>query len=486
MLQAGTSRKNINLAQAAKAHEQTKNDRKTQGVYYTPPWLADYTVSKTLVKELANVADPACGCGAFIESLRRYDADIHIVGADYDSKACGITKQYFKEDSNITIRHENTLAGTEKNLYDAIVTNPPWGQKSSTFSKHTKQVLRERYRAAKGQFDLFSVFVERCLELLKPEGRFGFVLPEIFLLKNYPTLRKQLLKETTVDEIAHVGMAFQGVTMEAVVITGTNTPPKTDAQVIIRKGLRETSQGTTHTLPQSTFLTQPRFQFNTSLTRDTAKLISEFEDRPRLERIFNIHEGVHSGNVRQKLFRQTKPSMETAKVLVSGNELSPFQLNWKGTYIDLRPDLIRRDRQEYATIGASHRYTQPKLLVRRTGDRIQCALDMNNFYCSNNFFLLVPKEKMSLSVLMSYASLLNSPFYTWFFRTLFPQKGRAFAELKIHQLKQFPAFFDDTGLPTPQEAPFNRAQVLQCLKLPPEMCQRLPEFSSFPSGKAAP
>ena len=38
----------------------------------------------------------------------------------------------------------------------------------------------------------------------------------------------------------------------------------------------------------------------------------------------------------------------------------------------------------------------------------------------------------------AYVAVLNSAFFTWYFRTVVPRKGRLFAELKINHLVDFP------------------------------------------------
>jgi hypothetical protein len=77
------------------------------------------------------------------------------------------------------------------------------------------------------------------------------------------------------------------------------------------------------------------------------------------------------------------------------------------------------------------------LLVRRTGDSVTAAVDEAGRYASNNFFLLVPTRACHLS-LDGLCALLNSRFMTWLFRTIEPREGRAFAELKVKHLVEFP------------------------------------------------
>jgi hypothetical protein len=53
-------------------------------------------------------------------------------------------------------------------------------------------------------------------------------------------------------------------------------------------------------------------------------------------------------------------------------------------------------------------------------------------------FVVLPRRALSHDELFAHVGLLNSAFMTWYFRTIVPRVGRAFAELKIQHLAQFP------------------------------------------------
>jgi hypothetical protein len=101
---------------------------------------------------------------------------------------------------------------------------------------------------------------------------------------------------------------------------------------------------------------------------------------------------------------------------------------------------VRKTRARYANAGKPQWHENPKVLVRRTGDYVLAAVDQRAFYCSNNFFLIVPKADCSLS-LDGLCAVLNSDVVTWYFRTIEPRQGRVFAELKIKHLNVFPLPF---------------------------------------------
>ena len=72
--------------------------------------------------------------------------------------------------------------------FDCIVGNPPY-VKLQNFKRYSPQVaayLPSRFKAAStGNFDLYLPFIERGVELLKPDGMLGFIAPNVWLFNEY-------------------------------------------------------------------------------------------------------------------------------------------------------------------------------------------------------------------------------------------------------------------------------------------------------------
>jgi hypothetical protein len=86
--------------------------------------------------------------------------------------------------------------------FSFIVGNPPYVSATRIRSEY-KEVLRDQFATATGRLDLYTVFMERAVGLLRPNGRLAFITPDKFLVSQTARpLRTFLLQQTSVRTIA--------------------------------------------------------------------------------------------------------------------------------------------------------------------------------------------------------------------------------------------------------------------------------------------
>lgn len=92
--------------------------------------------------------------------------------------------------------------------FDAVIGNPPWDVLRGTSAGHLTRFSREsgtyRYQSA-GHANLYQLFAERSLAILRPGGRLGLVLPSGMATDHgCARLRTHLLDATSVDSLTFV------------------------------------------------------------------------------------------------------------------------------------------------------------------------------------------------------------------------------------------------------------------------------------------
>lgn len=100
-----------------------------------------------------------------------------------------------------------------KGGFDVVISNPPYVRIQS-LPRDEADYYREQYLSAFGSFDIYVLFLEQGIRLLKPNGRLGFITSGKFLKADYGKKIQQLLrKECTVETI--VDLSVQKVFAEA-------------------------------------------------------------------------------------------------------------------------------------------------------------------------------------------------------------------------------------------------------------------------------
>ncbi len=185
------------------------------GQFFTPPNIVKFMVSYLDPNIEAKIIDPACGHGGFLLEAKEYlwskiDSEenkvkiiSNLYGIDKDlflSKICklyleilsGGKSNIFCEDSLDILSYRSEVKSLVKNdSFDYIFTNPPFGVKIPI---NSREVLKnyelghvwknvndnhwemQKYLVKRQPPQI--LFIERCVQLLKENGKMGIVLPE--------------------------------------------------------------------------------------------------------------------------------------------------------------------------------------------------------------------------------------------------------------------------------------------------------------------
>lgn len=208
----------------------SKTAKGSKGQFFTPRHVVDFCVRILSPRSNETILDPACGSGAFLLHAFKYihsTTDIiqteNFWGFDYDDKAVRIARtllylggirnpNIFKVNSLLlpnlqekvlfnsigegitTIEDHLRLSRMEK-LFDIIITNPPFA------GEITENEILKSYETSlnRTRIERDTLFIERCVKLLKPGGRMAIVLPNNkFGGKDLVELRKWLLKHARI------------------------------------------------------------------------------------------------------------------------------------------------------------------------------------------------------------------------------------------------------------------------------------------------
>lgn len=179
-----------------------------EGQFFTPRNVVEMMIEILSPKLGDRIIDPACGSGGFLAHSARFMLknrinDYQIIGIDKDSFLAKIARTYLSllDPGKNKVYCENSLENplswgsqSQEDLtlesFDIVLTNPPFGAKIPVTGREIlcQYQLASRWNLNDGIWEISKelfdkqppqiIFIERCLQLLKPGGKMAIVLPE--------------------------------------------------------------------------------------------------------------------------------------------------------------------------------------------------------------------------------------------------------------------------------------------------------------------
>lgn len=211
--------------------EKNAQDTKSgAGQYFTPRPLIQAIVDCIAPKPGETISDPACGTGGFL--LAAHDYVVHQNHHMTKEERKALKEETFKgwelvqstarlcamnlmlhgiggTDSDLPLAVADSLAADPGDRFDIILTNPPFGKKSSTtivgedgkVAKEKETVERDDFWATTSNKQLN--FMQHVKTLLKQHGRAAVVVPDNVLFEGGAgeTIRRKLLHECNVHTL---------------------------------------------------------------------------------------------------------------------------------------------------------------------------------------------------------------------------------------------------------------------------------------------
>jgi hypothetical protein len=193
------------------------------------------------------VLEPACGDGAFVEALRGTGLELDISCLDKNPAALDLVRSKYGNSVKTlcvdTILDQLTgpfgkLASSHlPQKYDRIIGNPPYG---GWIDYETRAALKKLFPGYHVR-ETYTLFLLRCLELLKAGGILSFIIPDTLLtVGSHRKLRELLLRRTEIIEILTlpsklfpgVAFAYSGLCIITVRVPEKGPNPQHNIQLV--------------------------------------------------------------------------------------------------------------------------------------------------------------------------------------------------------------------------------------------------------------
>lgn len=133
-----------------------------------------------------------------------------------------------------------------KGGFDVVIGNPPYVQ-SHSMSQETKDYIYRHYVSSEYQINLYTVFVEKIINIMKVSARYGVIIPNYWISTKFDEkFRRLVFFENNCDQILNTYEVFEDVTVDTVIMTGQknvlNEFPKSTELASIANNLKTHNQ----------------------------------------------------------------------------------------------------------------------------------------------------------------------------------------------------------------------------------------------------
>jgi len=470
----------------------SKYDRKSIGLFYTPHIIVeyileniDYTENEEIIGK--TVIDPSCGSGGFLAEvaqrlirkctrLNLSSSEIietvvsSIFGLDIDPFACfiaetnillqllpfikdllkekrgrflipkiniyqtnSIQKNNLKEMGTIQYNIKNRIENF-KDGFDYVIGNPPYIE-SKRMDSHTKKLCKMNFPSvAKGGFDIYICFIKLGIDLLKKNGKFGYIIPNKFMAAKYATsLRKLLLSKYTIKQIVDVSYlpVFKDAMVYPIILILQKKEQLEDEKIILIPEIKNLSRlNSTNKIfiPKSLYnLTQDNIFFFLPRDIDERNVLYTIINKSsyKLGELIEIRWSIsfHRKGLRQKFIFKNPIGKNPQKILggksFGGNsEVQRYSLNWAGYWIDYNEEKAKQMKNPFPNLSL---FKGKKIIICQYSKRMRCTIDNENYVCKDIFFVAKLKEKAKIFGISEelIVSFLNSKLFSYFYSNIF-------------------------------------------------------------------
>ena len=436
-------------------------ERKKRGHFSTPRLLVEkildacgYTPENDLTQ--VRVLDPACGSGNFlIEAARRLQAfsiraglspkgcaslfKRNLWGIDQDPISCFLAEMHLQ-----TIIHSSTsrtVPFTSLHIHQADSLVLPWEPGVDLFIANPPYLAAKnndlsgyQFAQQRGQADSYLLFLNLALQVVRPGGWIGLVLPDPLLARaNAARERARLLEETTLYHLWHFSDVF-AAEVGAVVIIARKSLPKSMHYITCKRGRWHSTVDLDahHQVQQSLFSHQPGAEFRYLLSQGRGDSLERLriclEETPASERrlaplgeFLTISRGeelgkespylkkiparFNSGPSSTFVHRGSLPAIYSPDALPTTFPVLRGGIDIHAYSPPTANCLIARN----AIRKPLDRYLSPKLFVVKSTDRLQATLDQQGHVALQTLYLLHLRNHHGNSdQLYFFLALLNS------------------------------------------------------------------------------
>ena len=201
------------------------SEQKLRGAYYTPSAIASFILHWGINGSTdADILEPSCGDGVFLEQMGKEDMQFHHATAiEYEAIEAEKARAIGLRDSEVINTDFHRFCLNTEQRFSLVVGNPPF-IRYQYYDEDQQKLASEIFKRAglkrSKLTNAWVTFVVGCSQLLKENGKMGFVIPSELLQVTYAKQLRQYLARTfnKINIISFENLVFEAIQQEVVLL----------------------------------------------------------------------------------------------------------------------------------------------------------------------------------------------------------------------------------------------------------------------------
>jgi len=322
--------------------------------------------------------------------------------------------------------------------FDAVIGNPPYRMlQPHNTEEQELDYLKAHYVAAEFKIELFHLFLQRGVSLLKKDGYYGQIVPTTLLNNVYAeSLRRWLMERCVIKNISVAeGRVFEDADVHTSVIIFKSEPNdkarmehEVPTTALLSAKFTASPSAFSQT-KQMRFTALPGANWNILLNEGNAPLFEKLNSEcVPLEKVSKINRGLITGD-REKYFSARKLTAKH-KPILAGADVYRYATNPPSEFV-----LFERPKTSGGCWDSDVHLAPHKIVIRQIGVEPTASLITEPIAVTGNIFTVIASSLAEEKFLLA---IINSKLTAYFWRIMFADFKSSFPQVTIFSLSQIP------------------------------------------------
>jgi hypothetical protein len=329
--------------------------------------------------------------------------------------------------------------------FDVVIGNPPYIS-IEDITWDYRRFYETIYQTATGRFDLYSLFIEKAMQIKQPTGVFTYIIPGKFLNnKQFVTSRKIVCENHGVTVVKIDEKVFEDAQVDSVIVENyPTTKAKYKAFKITMQELQSLSE-----TEMSSILNDKEIIFRLEINTKFDNIISKIEaDTLKVKEIAEVKDGIVAGTIKDILYIDKKKDKDCHK-LYFGKHLSRYSLLDTDVWVNYKPEEMMKEevkRKNGKRAGLWMRdekiFKREKILSRFVAKEIIATYDNEKKYYEHTLHSThITDKRFKTKYILG---LFNSNLFKFYYQKTNSQGGDIFPQIRISSVEKLPIKLADS------------------------------------------